>query len=38
MGTIVIMRRLYSLAGSQTIELLVMYPKVQAPNFKSWLD
>jgi hypothetical protein len=30
MGTIVIMTRLYSLAGWQTIELLVMCAKVQA--------
>jgi len=38
MGTVAIMMRLYSLAGWQTIELLVMYPKVQFLNFKSRLD
>jgi hypothetical protein len=38
MGTIVIMVRLYSLPGRQTIELLVMYSKVQVLNFESRLD
>jgi hypothetical protein len=37
MGTIVIMVRLYSLPGLQTIELLVMY-SAQSLNFRIWAD
>jgi hypothetical protein len=37
MGTIVIMVRLYSLPGLQTIDLLVMY-SAQSLNFRIWAD
>jgi hypothetical protein len=37
MGTIVVMGRLYRLPGTQTIELLVMYPKTLVLACRSWL-